>query len=84
MFVQYSQNEVSQVEGLRCMYLGPGTNIVSTAVSGQSSWAGWLQIVYFPVEKAYCASHQTAKVLDKVLRAGVLGEDDDEREDSPK
>ncbi|CAM6129384.1 unnamed protein product [Calypogeia fissa] len=42
------------------------------------------QIVYFPEEKAYCISHQTANVLNKVLRAGVLGEDDDEREESPK
>ncbi|BBN01581.1 hypothetical protein MPTK1_2g08580 [Marchantia polymorpha subsp. ruderalis] len=41
------------------------------------------QIGYFPGEKAYCLIHQTAEMLEKVLRAGVLGDDDDEDEEYP-
>lgn len=29
-------------------------------------------------------SHQTTEMLDKVLRIGVLGEDDDDDEEFPK
>ncbi len=43
-----------------------------------------LQVGFFPGEKAYTVSHQTAEMLDKVLRVGVLGEDNDEQEEFPK
>lgn len=42
------------------------------------------QVGFFPGEKAYTVSHQTAEMLDKVLRVGVLGEDNDEQEEFPK
>ncbi|KAL2642866.1 hypothetical protein R1flu_010453 [Riccia fluitans] len=41
------------------------------------------QIGYFPGERAYCLSHQTAEMLEKVLRAGVFGDDDDEEDEYP-
>ncbi|KAL3696190.1 hypothetical protein R1sor_010266 [Riccia sorocarpa] len=41
------------------------------------------QIGYFSGEKAYGLSHQTAEMLEKVLRAGVLGDDDDEEDEYP-
>eukprot|EP01018_Ginkgo_biloba_P014164 Gb_30961 [translate_table: standard] len=41
------------------------------------------QIGFFPEDKAYSLRHQSAEMLDKVLRAGVLGEDDTD-EESPK
>eukprot|EP00252_Welwitschia_mirabilis_P013408 TRINITY_DN2949_c0_g1_i1.p1 TRINITY_DN2949_c0_g1~~TRINITY_DN2949_c0_g1_i1.p1 ORF type:complete len:400 (-),score=76.13 TRINITY_DN2949_c0_g1_i1:34-1233(-) len=34
------------------------------------------QIGFFPEKKAFSLRHQTAAILDKVLRVGVLGEDD--------
>lgn len=42
-----------------------------------------LQIGFFPREKAFSLRYQTAGMLETVLRAGVLGEDDT-GEESPK
>lgn len=42
------------------------------------------QVGFFPGQNAYTVSHQTSEMLDKVLRIGVLGEDDDEDEEFPK
>lgn len=42
-----------------------------------------LQIGFFPKEKAFALRYQTAGMLETVLRAGVLGEDDT-GEESPK
>lgn len=42
-----------------------------------------LQIGLFPREKAFSLRYQTAGMLESVLRAGVLGEDDT-GEESPK
>ncbi|XP_002966592.2 uncharacterized protein LOC9652367 isoform X1 [Selaginella moellendorffii] len=69
----------------------------STSFSGDAEDVQWLEfnladldsvtinqrhrVGYFGDEKAYCLSHLTAKVLDVVLRAGVLGENDDEEQD---
>lgn len=38
------------------------------------------QIGFFPEEKAFSLRHQTAEMLDRVLRVGVLGEDDTDEE----
>ncbi|XP_020578575.1 uncharacterized protein LOC110023475 isoform X2 [Phalaenopsis equestris] len=64
----------------------------STTVSGYDSESEWLeykiketnmftvdkyqQIGFFPTEKAFSLRYQTAGMLETVLRAGVLGEDD--------
>ncbi|KAI0504806.1 hypothetical protein KFK09_015759 [Dendrobium nobile] len=64
----------------------------STMVSGYDSEPEWLeykiketnmltvdkyqQIGFFPTEKAFSLRYQTAGMLETVLRAGVLGEDD--------
>lgn len=37
-------------------------------------------IGFFPQEKAFSLRHQTAEMLDRVLRVGVLGEDDTDEE----
>lgn len=39
-----------------------------------------LQIGFFPRQKAFSLRYQTAGMLETVLRAGVLGEDDTEEE----
>jgi hypothetical protein len=39
-----------------------------------------VQIGFFPQEKAFSLRHQTAEMLDRVLRVGVLGEDDTDEE----
>ncbi|KAH7441486.1 hypothetical protein KP509_03G040100 [Ceratopteris richardii] len=41
------------------------------------------QVGYFPNDRAYTVSHRTAEMLDKVIRAGVLGEDGDDLDDAP-
>ncbi|MCO5609467.1 hypothetical protein L7F22_063693 [Adiantum nelumboides] len=41
------------------------------------------QVGYFPKDRAYTVSHRTAEMLDKVIRAGVLGEDGDDLDDAP-
>lgn len=42
------------------------------------------QVGIFPSERAYTVSHRTAEMLDKVIRAGVLGEDGDDLDDLPE
>lgn len=41
------------------------------------------QVGYFPRDRAYTVSHRTAEMLDKVIRAGVLGEDGDDLDEDP-
>lgn len=41
------------------------------------------QVGYFPRERAYTVSHRTAEMLDKVIRAGVLGDDGDDLDEAP-
>lgn len=42
------------------------------------------QVGCFPNKGAYTISRQTAEMLDKVMRAGILGEDDDDSEEVPE
>eukprot|EP00250_Pteridium_aquilinum_P028279 c36890_g1_i1 orf=68-1228(+) len=41
------------------------------------------QVGYFPRGRAYTVSHRTAEMLDKVIRAGVFGDDGDDLDESP-
>lgn len=39
-----------------------------------------VQLTFFEDNGAFAVSHQTAEIIDKVLRIGVLGPDDEEEE----
>ncbi|KAI5073330.1 hypothetical protein GOP47_0011343 [Adiantum capillus-veneris] len=41
------------------------------------------QVGYFPKDRAYTVTHRTTEMLDKVIRAGVLGEDGEDLDDAP-